>query len=234
MNKKKKLLRIKYGLTIVGLVFCIIMYIVYIKYREAKQDTELTETNPLKEYVDNKEVITEDSIIACEDTIPEITDSFETQPQDRLVGYFNDDMVLDTAWVVAPKIRTDVESEFECYGECVSYIQFSDPDIPSIRYENSIGGELVNEGDLNENGTDEIGFAPYWFTSAWISYCVWTLSNGKWIDAVEPISVHTTFQNEPPIKKDPKRKGYAIVTYSDLSVDDSDIVSKSKSVKVAK
>jgi hypothetical protein len=71
-------------------------------------------------------------------------------------------------------------------------------------------------------------------------YHVWTLSNGKWIDAVEPISIYPTCQTYEedywPIKKDPKRKGFTIITYSDSNYDAEGcllgFVLKSKSVKV--
>jgi hypothetical protein len=159
------------------------------------------------------------------------------EPKDTIVGYFNHDNVLDTAWTVPPCDREDWE---DC-DECVTYICFSDPNIPSIGIKCSIGARiLANEGDLNENGTDEIGFVTNWETSDWHPYHVWTLSNGKWIDAVEPISVHHFFQiyeeNRWPIKKDPKRKGFAIITQTDFSHDEEGnwlgFVLKSKSVKV--
>jgi hypothetical protein len=101
-----------------------------------------------------------------------------------------------------------------------------------------VGGELYNLGDLNKNGTDEIGFYPYLEASAWHHYYVYTFSNGKWIDAVDPIYTYDfeggTWRGDViPIEIDKHREGYVIIRSAEFDVDEGAVV-KTKSVKIAK
>ncbi|MBL0202185.1 MAG: hypothetical protein IPP81_19115 [Chitinophagaceae bacterium] len=107
-------------------------------------------------------------------------------PKDAVKGDYNGDGVLDYAWLVPPN-KSECE---ECGGNCTSYIKFSDNSIPSIKVEMCIGGTPTNLGDLNKNGSDEIGMLPGWCTSCWRDYIVYTYKNDKWIFAVEPFSTH--------------------------------------------
>jgi hypothetical protein len=168
-------------------------------------------------------LLEEQTAIIEDDSIPEYFDF--------VTGDFNGDGVLDSAWVVAPKV---LEDSMDCIGACVSYIRFSDSNLPPIIQENSIGGHVFNEGDLNANGTDEIGFIPEWFTGNWHAYHVWTWVIDKWIYAVDPISVFIPDLDEEhwPIKRDSKKKGYVIITKAGF--DDEGVVHKSKSVLVRK
>lgn len=152
-------------------------------------------------------------------------------PKDAIKGDFNDDGKLDYMWIQKPKIKTD---EMDCVGECTCYIRFSDPTIPSIDVPSCIDGYLSNEGDLNKNGTDEIGLLPGWFTSCWRSYFVWTLKNGLWINAVEPFPTHCNQWDEgiKPIEIDFNKKGNVIIRYSEHTGED--IVTNSKSIKIVR
>ena len=148
-------------------------------------------------------------------------------PEDAVKGDFNGDGILDYAWLVAPKIDND---GMDCVGNCISYIKFSDPTIPMIKVNDCIGGIPDNLGDLNKDGTDEIGLLPWWFTSCWGSYYVWTLKNNKWRYAVEPFSTHCNQWDEgvTPIEIDLSKNGFVLIRYSELT--DEDIVTKTKSV----
>jgi hypothetical protein len=112
------------------------------------------------------------------DTIP---------PEDAIAGDYNGDGKKEMMWLKAAQAD---EENMECIGPCNCYIHFSDPKIPPIKIENCIAGHPVNQGDLNQNGSDEIGLLPGWFSSCWRAYFVWTLVDGKWVYAVEPISTH--------------------------------------------
>jgi hypothetical protein len=150
-------------------------------------------------------------------------------PKDAVSGDFNGDGKTEYMWLVPPKL---IENDMNCEGNCTSIIQFSDNSIPAIKVEDCIDGLPVNEGDLNNNGADEIGLLPGWFTSCWHSYLVWTIKNGSWVYAVDPISTHCNQWDEgvDAIEKDRKKDGYVIVRYSDIS--DADFVVLSKSVKI--
>jgi len=150
-------------------------------------------------------------------------------PNDAIKGDFNGDGVLDYAWLVAPKLKGD---EMECVGNCNSYIKFSDPSIPNIKIENCIGGNPNNLGDLNKDGSDEIGLLPDWFTSCWRAYYVWTLKENKWIYAVEPFSTYCSQWEDGviPIEIDKSKDGYVLIRYSEMV--DTEIKVKTKSVKI--
>jgi hypothetical protein len=151
-------------------------------------------------------------------------------PKDAVKGDYNGDGKPEYMWLVPPEITDGPD----CVGECTSYIRFSDPDIPDIVMNNCIGGQPTNRGDLNKNGTDEIGILPDWFTSCWRDYYVWTFIGGKWITAVDPFPTHCDqWENDViPIEIDPKKDGYVLIRYSELTEDD--LIVKTKSVKIRK
>ncbi|MCT2560610.1 hypothetical protein [Chryseobacterium herbae] len=120
----------------------------------------------------------------------------------------------------------------ECDGKCETTIYFSDQKIKSFTISPANNGGLYNLGDLNEDGKDEVGFYPGWCTSCWHGFHVYTLSKTGWKPLVPSISTHCSQWEEEkfPIKKDPKKKGYVIITSSEW--EDDDIRIKSTSVKV--
>ena len=150
-------------------------------------------------------------------------------PSDAVSGDFNGDGEPDYMWLQEPEIDASGE---DCLGGCVSYIKFSDPSIPEIEVPNSIGGTPSNHGDLNGDGTDEIGLLPGWFSSCWRDYFVWTFKNASWSYAVDPFSTHCNQWDKGtlPIEIDPSRSGNVIIRYSELD-DDLNILARSKSLK---
>ncbi|MEZ4951929.1 MAG: hypothetical protein R2784_21420, partial [Saprospiraceae bacterium] len=99
------------------------------------------------------------------------------------------------------------------------YIKFSDSSIPSISIKSCIGGQPTNLGDLNNNGSDEIGLLPEWCTSCWRNYYVWTLKNNQWIYAVDPFSTHCNQWDEgvTPIEIDYQNEGYVLIRFTDMT-----------------
>ena len=161
-----------------------------------------------------------------------IKNEISTSPKIIAVkGDFNGDGKIDSMWLVPPKIVTN---EPDCLEDCKSYIKFSDTNIPSIKIENCIGGVPTNLGDLNNNGTDEIGLLPEWFTSNWCVYFVWTYIGGKWVEAVPPFATYTSQWEKGviPIEVDKTKKGNVVIRYSDFVNDN--IVTLSKSVRILK
>jgi ketosteroid isomerase-like protein len=149
-------------------------------------------------------------------------------------GDYNSDGALEYMWLIKPKFpdNQNENSYGECVGDCNCTIEFSNKKIPPIELEMCIGGYPVNEGDLNDDGSDEIGILPDWWTSYWKAYFVYTLKNGKWEYLVEPISTYYNQWQEgvDVINKTPNKEGYVTINYSEM--DEVDIVTKSMEVKV--
>ncbi len=183
-----------------------------------------------KKSTDSWKIVTEGDLVT-DKNLANKAENITAIPEDAIEGDFNGDGKLDYMWLKAPKLKTE---EMDCVGECTSFIKFSDPTIPSIEVPSCIGGYPSNAGDLNKNGTDEIGLLPEWFTSCWRTYFVWTFKNGAWINAVEPFHTHCNQWEEEikPIEIDLNKEGNVIIRYSENT--DEDIVTKSKSVKIAK
>ena len=101
---------------------------------------------------------------------------------------------FDWDWVYE-NARTyfDVNRERE---EWTCYIQFELNKFPKITIENCIWGDIVNEGDLDDNWTHEIWISPSWFTSCWWWYLVRTYKNWKWDYLISPITTHCNQQDE--------------------------------------
>ena len=125
--------------------------------------------------VDGKWLIVQESDLVTDGNLSRNKPA-ENIPKDAVEGDFNGDGKSEFMWLVPPKL---IENDMSCEGICTSVIQFSDNSIPAIKVEDCIDGLPVNEGDLNGNGTDEIGLLPGWFTSCWHSYLVWTYRNGQ-------------------------------------------------------
>ena len=144
-------------------------------------------------------------------------------------GDFNGDGVKETVWLVPPKIK---EEEGVCIGECISYLRFSNASLAEIAVTDCIGGVPDNLGDLNGDGSDEIGLLPYWFTSCWREYYVWTFIHGSWKYMVDPIVTHCNLWDEgtKPIVRDSNKFGHVIIHYSEFQ--ETDIVTRSKSVHI--
>ena len=150
-------------------------------------------------------------------------------PKHAIEGDYNGDGILDYAWLVPPKL--DKEG-MDCIGDCFSFIEFSDPLIPRIKVTNCISGTPNNLGDLNRDGTDEIGISPGWFQSCWSNYYVWTFSRNQWVYAVQPFPTHCNQWREgiAPVEIDYNRSNYVTITYSEYTNDA--IETKKKSVLI--
>jgi hypothetical protein len=214
---EKKLLKKYFKVGLVCLFFAVLVGVYYSLNRRASTDGATT--------------VFLDSANAEDSALEDITRV--SHPNDAVAGDFNGDGKLDYMWLKNPQLSPD---RSECIGNCISYIMFDDPTIPSIEVFESIGGVLSNHGDLNKNGKDEIGLLPDWFTSCWRNYHVWTFKNGGWIHTVEPFPTHCNQweQGIKPIEIDQNRIGNVVINYSEYNSDLDDIVTLSKSINFVK
>lgn len=150
---------------------------------------------------------------------------------DSVKGDYDGNGTQEWMWLESPSVNDDGSG---CSGDCNCRIRFSDPSLPLLTVKNCIGGIPVNHGDLNGNGSDEIGLLPEWFTSTWCSYQVWTFRKGQWIHAVDPFPTHLSQWDDGviPIEKAKEQPGFVIIRYSKF--DDRGISLKEKKVRIKK
>lgn len=68
-----------------------------------------------------------------------------------------------------------------------SIIYSSNKQIPNLDIYYNVMPQLVDEGDLDGNGTTEIGILDTWYTSSCRRYCIYTLYGNRWYYLVQPI-----------------------------------------------
>ena len=150
-------------------------------------------------------------------------------PKDAVKGDFDGDGMTEYVWLVPPEVTEDME----CPGGCTSHLRFSKATLPAIEQADCIGGTPTNLGDLDENGSDEIGLLPQRFMGCWVGYYVYTyLAPGQWRPLVQPFSTYCNQWEDDvvPIEKDPSRKGYVLIRYTDSA--DTTFTVRTKSVPV--
>lgn len=193
-------------------------------------DKQQTNTDPKAIEKSNSTAI-DDAILNEEDV------DDKSAPNDGATGDFNGDGKTETCWMETPELQ---EEEMDCVGECCCFIRFSDSHIPSLKISDCIGGSPDILGDLDGNGTSEIGILPEWWTSCWHSYFVYTYANGKWQLFVDPIPTHCNLIDEldesgdPIIEKISGKNDKFKVHYSEFDESMSDIVNKTKTVSKLK
>jgi len=166
-----------------------------------------------------------------------ITIHLKSADADDVTGHFTQTDRVQMVQLVAPVINVDetgcvLHDDPAEISNCISTLKFSDPDVPVIAVNGCIGGTPVNLGDLDNDGLDEIGLLPQWFSSCWHDYHVYTYKQGAWVPAVPPFATHCNQweANIQPIIKDPAQRGHVIITYSAL--EGTDIVFKTKSLAI--
>jgi len=101
----------------------------------------------------------------------QITPSDTTNlPNDSLKGDYNGDGKIETLYVTSNGCIDEEISE-----SCICILSFSN-NLPSVKIVESMGADLYNLGDLNEDGTDEFGYIRVWH-GTWQKYHVLTLKN---------------------------------------------------------
>ena len=149
-------------------------------------------------------IVVENRIRQTEQTDSIIGDSYE---RDTIQGDFNGDGKIEYAY--SESNPAEYYSLDEVDDGKLNYITFSNPTIPAIETKFQIE-RLTNEGDLNGDGTDEIGFNER-AVSRICRYTVYSLSRtNQWkkllrldYDALNPPS--------DVCRPDPNRPGYVIV-----------------------
>ena len=103
--------------------------------------------------------------------------------QDAIVGNFTG-KGIDILYV--EKVVEDFGS-LSLGDGCRYYIASPNKHIPKIEIygTNFAPPKLVNEGDLDGNGTCEVGYLETWNNSQWRYYSIFTLRNGEWRNLID-------------------------------------------------
>lgn len=93
----------------------------------------------------------------------------------------------------------------------------SNSKLPNIQLDYNMDPSLVNEGDLDGNGTCEIGVLDTWDNSNCRAYYIYTYKNGKWCYLVPPISTAYNLRASGlEIAEPGPEKGQVSIRYSDF------------------
>lgn len=186
------------------------------KQDNAKQDREIADESAIpndSDPVDWKSVLI--------DNIKIYNPSFTSRPPKE--AFFNQVEVTEngihTQTAVVKAAIQSVE-EMECMNDaCGSTIHFDNPAIPPAYVDQSLNLSITNLGDLDGDGSDEIGALPDWWTSNIHTYKILTLKNGQWRRLVPSPTVHLANMYEHPYipaEKIPGKPGYIRIREYDL------------------
>lgn len=159
-------------------------------------------------------------------------DSLEIDLLDAIKGDFNGNGKIDIAYSYC----VDEVSENEMLDGFGGII-FSDSTIQEITNPWLICF-LLNEGDLDGDGADELGFYARGTMSGWGTYSVWSFRNGQWY-ALASVAYNSNFDDylqdnfdrNDLVRIDPNRQGYLLIR--ELEMEDGDWVRRvEKSVKI--
>lgn len=136
--------------------------------------------------------------------------------KDTIYGNFTGEGI-DTLFVLFDETKEDGDKYQFSLGS-------SNKKIPSISLYGFKGGfpMLVNEGDLDGNGTCEFGYLHTWMLSQWRVYRVFTLVNGQWRYLLTP---HHNYMETGELIRgsykeivEPYKKGWVKVNYETQGV----------------
>ena len=133
----------------------------------------------------------EDSLVQEDNSFSDLPDTVKKWHQwiDSLeIGDVNHDGMVDSAIVFSPLINET--ALYECADDsCMTFVQFNFTD-ELLMHTGAIGFiQFWNAGDLNDDGYDELGVIPDWFTSCWSALYVYSHFEDGW----KPIGVGSVY-----------------------------------------
>lgn len=141
--------------------------------------------------------------------------------KDTLIGNF-DGVHIDT--LIAEPIDTTIDRSlwnWRIYGKNNS--------VDTLILSQRFTVRLIQEGDLDGNGTDEFGIRREAEAGTWDNYCVYTYDKGEWKYLINPIwtygnHYYTDLNNGNDVVERTNQSGYVTVRFSDIRNDDFCIV----------
>lgn len=144
-----------------------------------------------------------------------------SQYRDTIVGKFNG---VDIDTLIAEPIDTTIDRSlwnWRIYG--------TNNTVDTLILTQRFTVRLIQEGDLDGNGTDEFGVRREIETGTWDNYCVFTYGNGEWKYLIKPIwtyseHFYTDLNNGNDVVERTNQSDLARVRFSDIRNDDFSII----------
>lgn len=159
--------------------------------------------------------------IGCKSKHLSVESDSLAQYRDTIIGKF-DGNSIDT--LIAEPIDTNIDRNlwnWQIYGK--------ENTIDTLILSHRFAVRLIQEGDLDGNGTDEFGVRREAEAGTWDNYCVYTYDKGKWKYLIEPIwtysdHFYTDLNNGNDVVERTNQSGYVTVRFSYIRNDDFCIV----------
>lgn len=124
------------------------------------------------------------SIIGCQNRHNPMESDPLSQYRDTLIGKFNG---IDIDTLITEPIDTTKERamwDWKIYGKQNS--------VDTLILTKRFSVKMIQEGDLDGNGTDEFGIRREIEQGTWDSYFIYSYNNGKWECLINPIWTYST------------------------------------------
>ena len=159
--------------------------------------------------------------IGCKSRGESIEIDSMTQYRDTLIGNFSG-LWVDT--LIAEPLDTTIDRSlwaWRIYGKNGTVDTLTLPQRHTVR--------LIQEGDLDGNGTEEFGVRKETDAGTWDNYCIYTYDKGVWKYLIEPLwtysdHFYTDLNNGNDVVERTNQSGYVTVRFSDIRNDDFCIV----------
>ncbi|MFM8371816.1 MAG: hypothetical protein ACKOCO_05490 [Bacteroidota bacterium] len=142
----------------------------------------------------------------------------ETRKVPEASGDYDGDGRTETVRMTRPKDFGDSSGNLFDEDKLVVTIAFPGSELPTISIKESVTVYLVNEGDLDGDGADELGVVPGRGYGIWSWYHLYTFKKGQWSKLIYPFRVHFDDLRDDFdfVKKHPKIAGSLIITHTVL------------------
>lgn len=142
------------------------------------------------------------------------------QYRDTLIGRFNG-IYIDT--LIAEPIETAKERAMWDW-----HIYSKQNSVDTLILTQRFSVRLIQEGDLDGNGTDEFGVRRESDAGTWDNYYIYTFSNGEWKCLIDPIWTYCThfydeLKNGEDVAEKTNQSDFIKVRYSDIRNNNKDI-----------
>ena len=209
---------------------------------DSEQQTAVIEQTDTEQQTSDKHLSREELVLKkIKEVYPqENCSKYQVSIEKCICGDFDGDGQIDSVYNYFADYKPEFKEEEEYHEIFSTYsgISSNNPSIPGFKPDKlPYYGCLTNEGDLDGNGADDLGFFPS-SLSSFCSYKIYSLRNGSWIEiASADVKLDMLEEKEMEIggrlkliKPDPKKPGNVLIKF--VNYKDPDLFWDEKSVKL--